>query len=293
MKWTIKYCLTCISLLGIFSTESYPQEGLFHTPDSLMETGQWREACLEYEKIIFLYESREIQTHALLQKAECYKKQHDFAQASKTLNRIYIFGLPDSVLFKTKYEKAFVFYLNQEPGKAIVELQSLQTKEWETEATARILFLSSISYLSLHQWEPSKMTAITFVKTILPEQTSHSLYVAKLEELFSEKNIPRQLSATKAKNMSRFFPGGGQFYTGKIGEGLVSLGLHASLLYFGIDQFGQHFYFTGYTAGFGLLQRIYTGNLQRVQNLVAEVNTEKNNQFYNALFQILAEASKQ
>ena len=291
MKWTIKYCLICISLFGIFSTKSYSNDAIFQYPDSLLGAGNLTEARIEYEKIIFLDKSRDVQTYALFQKANCYKHEHDFANASVTLNRIYTYNLPDSSFFAIKYEKALMHYLNNNAGMALVELQALQTKPLESEQLARIQFLMSLCHLNLKDWENSKQAAKVFIQTLIQNEAIQANYNLKLESLFAKKNIPKQLSAKKAQNLSRFFPGTGQFYAGKIGEGLVSFTLHASLLYFGINQFSNRFYFTGYTAGFGLLQRIHTGNLQRVQDLVGEVNKEKNDCFFRETFQFLSEVA--
>lgn len=291
MRWITKYCLICISLLGIFSTECYSKEGIFLYPDSLMAHENWRDARIELEKIIFMHNNSLIKTQAIIQKAICYKNEHDFENTAASLNRVYLFGQPDSIVFQVKYEKALAYYLSKEAGKAIFELQSLQTIRRANEEYARIMFLSSLSYLELQQWEQSKTSTLAFINTIVFDSLLNKSFHFRLNNLFSKKNIPRQLSEKKAQNLSRFIPGGGHFYAGKIGEGMVSFSLHAGLLFFGIDQFYNKFYFTGYTAGFGLLQRLYTGNLQRVQNLVAEVNKENNDLFYKELFQLLSDVS--
>ena len=291
MKWTIKYCLICISLFGIFSTKSYSKDAIFQHPDSLFNAGNLIDARIEFEKIIFLDKSRDVQIYALLQKANCYKQEHDFGNASATLNRIYTFNLPDSSLFAIKYEKALMHYLNNNAGMALVELQALQTKARKNEELARIQFLMSLCHLNLKDWESSKLAAKVFIQILIPNEAMQANYLLKLESLYAKKNIPKQLSAKKAQNLSRFFPGTGQFYAGKIGEGLISFTLHASLLYFGINQFSNRFYFTGYTAGFGLLHRIHTGNLQRVQDIVGKVNKENNDRFFRETFQFLSEVA--
>ena len=136
MKWTIKYCLICISLFGIFSTKSYSKDAIFQYPDSLLGAGNLIDARIEYEKVIFLDKSRDVQTYALpSKKANCYKQEHDFTNASVTLNRIYTYNLPDSSFFAIKYEKALMHYLNNNAGMALVELQALQTKPFGKRAT--------------------------------------------------------------------------------------------------------------------------------------------------------------
>ncbi|NQU86845.1 MAG: hypothetical protein HQ541_13905 [Mariniphaga sp.] len=287
MKWTIKYFLTCIFLCGIFLIKSYSKEKIFHVADSLITAGQYRDARIELEKVTFFSTEQSLTTQALIRKSACFKQEQDFPKSYKTLNRIFLPTQPDSLLFIIKYEKALAYYLAQEPGRAVFELQSLQKFLADKEKAIRIKFLSALSYSDLKNWETSKKEAIDFLQLNISDSSRLAYFKLQFDELFSKKNIPKTLSKKTAKNISLFIPGGGQFYSGKIGEGLFSLGLHGVLIYFGVSQFLDKFYLTGYTAGFGLLQRLYTGNLQRVQNLVEEVNSKRYDDFYNEYFILL------
>ncbi|MBN2774781.1 MAG: hypothetical protein JXR31_11060 [Prolixibacteraceae bacterium] len=287
MKWIIKYYLICTFLSGIFLTKGFSEDKIFKRADSLMLAGQFRDARIELEKVIFFHNNQQITTEALIRKSDCYKNEQDFKKTYETLNRIFLQNLPDSLLFEVRYEKALAYFLNEEPGRAIFELQSLQKFLSDEKKALRITFLSAISYCDLKDWEEAKKESLEFLKLNVSDPVEKDSFQMQIDELFSEKNIPKTLSRQTAKNISMFIPGGGQFYSGKIVEGLFSFGLHGALFYFGVSQFLDKFYFTGYTAGFGLLQRLYTGNLQRVQDLVDQVNKTRHDDFFNEYFTIL------
>ncbi len=293
MQWIKKYCLTCIFLSAIFLTNGFSQEGIFDVPDSLTAAGQYRDARIELEKIFFFSNNQQVKTLALIRKAACFKAEHHFQEACETLNRIFPAHQPDSLLFEIKYEKALACYLNEDPGQATVELLSLQNLPVNNEQTARMTFLAALSYAGLQNWEESKKAASRFITLTVSEPQKLERIHSQIDSLFAEKNLPVILSEKKAKNLSSIIPGGGQFYAGKIGEGLFSLGLHAALAWFGISEFLDKFYVTGYTAGFGLLQRLYTGNLQRVQDLVKEANKNRIENFLEAYIAVLTSATEQ
>ncbi len=260
----------------------------FSKTDSLMNVGQWQDARIELEKIAYFSNDKNKTTTALLKKAECFNQEHLFSESIKTLSRIFLFNQPDSIIFKTKYNKALAYYLNSESGNSIAELKSLNTYKFDSDKAAQINFLSALAYTELTNWKEAYYEATEFLSISIGNEQSLFYKKVQLDSLFSKKNIPNYLSEKKAKNISTFIPGGGQFYCGKIAEGLFSLGLHGSLLYFGISEFSAGYYFTGYTAGFGLLQRLYTGNLQRVQNLAKTINDKKEKQFVGELLDILS-----
>jgi TM2 domain-containing membrane protein YozV len=292
MKWIKKYCLTCIFLFAIFLTDGFPRERIFRISDSLYSAGQYRDARIELEKIFFFSDNPQVQTQALIRKAACFKAERNFQEASETLNRIFPAHQPDSLLLEIKYEKALAYYLNDQPGQATAELIALRNLPGNNEQTARMTFLAALSYAGLHNWKESKTAAFRFIALTVSEPHKQERIRSQIDSLFIPKNLPVIRSPQKAKNLSSFIPGGGQFYAGKIGEGLFSLGLHAALAWFGISQFLDQFYITGYTAGFGMLQRLYTGNLQRVQDLVIKENKKEDEQFLEAYIAVLTSTTE-
>lgn len=287
MKWITKSFLICTFLCGFFLTKGFSEERVFPLPDSLMAEGKFRDARLELEKAVFFSPDNSLTCYALLRISDCYREEKNFGKMYETLNRIFLPGQPDSLVFQAKYKKALACYLNQDPARAIFELQSMQPFLAEKEKAVRIRFLSALCYSDLRKWGESKQEAIEYFALTAADSLKYAICLAKADELFSKKNIPKNLSKQTAKHLSSFIPGGGQFYAGKTFEGLFSFALHGALLYFGVSQFLDKFYFTGYTAGFGMLQRIYTGNLQRVQNLVEENNKKHYGEFYKEYLDLL------
>jgi|GEM_PF-652010 len=291
MNWITKYFLICIFLSGTCLTKGESKGSIFRAADSLMYAGQFRDARIELEKIAFFNSDQTIVARALIKKAECFKNEKCFQKAYNTLNRIFLPLQPDSLLFRIKYNKALDYYLNKEPGRAVFELQSLD-RFVDKEKAGRVRFLSALSYSDLKEWEKSKNEALRFIALSCNNPEKSEMFTMKINKLFDPRNIPQTLSEKKAKNISTFIPGGGQIYAGKIGEGSFCFVLHGALLYFGVTQFLDNFYFTGYTAGFGLLQRLYAGNLQRSQDLVVQVNKQRYDRFFTDYFTLLNSVSE-
>jgi TM2 domain-containing membrane protein YozV len=292
MKWTIKFFLTCTFLCGIFSIRSFAGTDFFALPDSLIAVGKIRDARLELEKIVFFSSNENLNRDALLRISDCYRDEKNFSKMAETLGRIFLPGQPDSLVFQIRYKKALAFYLSENPSRAIFELQSMTRFLDEKEKAARIRFLSALCFCNLRKWGESKQEALEYFALVAADTARYTICVNRADVLFSKKNIPKTLSKLTAKHLSSFIPGSGQIYAGKPFEGIFSLAIHGALLYFGVSQFLDKFYFTGYTAGFGLLERIYTGNLQRVQNLVEETNNKRFDRFYNEYLELLAFASE-
>jgi TM2 domain-containing membrane protein YozV len=257
-----------------------------------MAIGKTRDARLELEKFVFFSTDGNLNRDALLRISECYRDEKNFGKMAESLNRIFLPGQTDSLVFLVKYKKALAFYLANDPSRAIFELQSMARFLDDREKAVRIRFLSALSFSDLRKWGESKHEALEYFAIVAHDSTKYVECLAKADELFAKKNIPKTLSKLTAKHLSSFIPGSGQIYAGKPVEGIFSLAIHGALLYFGASQFLNKLYFTGYTAGFGMLERIYTGNLQRVQNLVEETNKKRYDRFYNDYLNLLTIASE-
>lgn len=88
--------------------------------DSLFLSGNYFEASIEYEYLIFKAEQRDSVNLYKYKKALCYKKLNNFNKALEELQSIY-FDNPknDSLHRFVSYEQALCYYLNGEPQKAL------------------------------------------------------------------------------------------------------------------------------------------------------------------------------
>ncbi len=271
MQYTIKYFFSCIFLCVTISNSTAVG---FSKADSLFTNGNYFEASIEYERQIF--EARTLSTIPYLRykKALCYKHVRDFERAVSELEQVYFTNANDTLYPLTVYEHALCLYLDDQPQKALWKIDEYMHFAHDSIHYAYLLPLKIISLNATMQWEKAKSEFNTLINIINKEKTECSVAEQKIEELYSKKNLPRIKERKKAENWSRFIPGSGQMYAGAAGEGALNFLIQASLLTLSAHQFLNGFYFTGYLAGLGFLNKVYQGGIVRAGNL-AHTNTQK------------------
>ena len=75
--------------------------------------------------------------------------------------------------------------------------------------------------------------------------------------------------------MSFLMPGLGQIYAGYAKEGLVSAGLQALALGFGVYHVLNRYYMIGFFTGAGLFQTFYFGGARRASIMAEETNRKR------------------
>jgi TM2 domain-containing membrane protein YozV len=125
------------------------------------------------------------------------------------------------------------------------------------------MFLEILSYNELRQWSEAKKVFANYSKNA---KVTDSLYA------FEKK--PRLRSITKAHTLSMIIPGMGQWYAGYPSKGLVSLGIQAGSLAFGVYSAWHGFYFSGFFTGAGLFNTFYQGGGRYASALAERKNAE-------------------
>ena len=136
----------------------------------------------------------------------------------------------------------------------------------------------------MKKWESALEKAKQYTNQHLKEKPNKLLALQKIDSLYSRKNLPKLKSIEKAENLSRFIPGAGQIYCGKIAEGSFTFLFNGAL---GVQQIFTKFYFTGYTAGFGVLHKTYTGNMSRAKHLDTKTNHNRHTLFNESIIKYL------
>ena len=97
--------------------------------------------------------------------------------------------------------------------------------------------------------------------------------------LYKPDNLPRFRSVKKSEALSRFFPGSGQVYSGRVTEGGINFLLNAGLLGFSLFEFYSGYYFTGYIVGLTIFNKTYHGGIHRAGEMAEAKNREMENRF--------------
>ena len=115
MRYTIKFFFSFIFLCETFLISNASSQKC----DSLYVSGNYFEASIEYERMIFQAKGLSDVNYYKYRKALCYKKMNQFDQALNELQPIYFSNVEDSLYQLVCYEQSLCFYLNSEPERAL------------------------------------------------------------------------------------------------------------------------------------------------------------------------------
>lgn len=270
MGCKIKFFFSFMFLCGTFLSSG----ASLSKSDSLYASGNYFEASIEYERLIFHSENIAEINHYKYRKALCYKKMNEFEKALDELQPIYFSNPEDSLYRLVSYEQSLLFYLTGEPARALWKIDEFIHRSADSAAFESFLPIKILSLNQTMQWQEAKKSFLLFVrKQDFPPEKKTKLEQA-ISNLYDEENRPRIKSVKKAENLSRFFPGVGQMYAGKTGEGIVNFLINASVLTFAGFEVYNGFYITGYLGGLGFFNKTYHGGIKRAGNLASQKNKE-------------------
>ena len=287
MNTRIKYCLTFIFLCGIFSISvSVAQQSVKSSAkaDSLFAAGNFFEASVCYEEALF-FNRGELREYELnLKKAYCYKFLERYEDCLNQLDQINLVSVSDTVRKNIIYEQAVCNYLTENMQRALMKVVQFRQLGMMPATNPTYFGIKTLEILVLNetrQWEEAERCALNFIEEISTDESTKSKLTGMIENLYKKKNLPKELKSKKAKDLSRFVPGLGQLYCGKVKEGLVSFVVNASFLCFGLHQLYYQYYFTAYMAGFSVFSKTYFGGMHRCE-ILAQSQNELNMKTFNA-----------
>jgi len=276
IMYTIKYFFSFIFLCGIsLTSQADPSKG-----DSLYASGNYFEASIAFERLLFSADSSTNIALLNYKKALCYRKMKQFDRAITTLQSIYFPNPKDSLYRLVSYEQSLCYYLHGEPARALWKIDEYFHRSVDSTTFSDFLPIKILSLHEAFKWEGAERSFVEFValQQFPPEKEKELKQMAA--ELYDKKNRPRTKSVHTAENWSRFIPGAGQMYAGNTGEGILNLLINASVLSFAGIQIYKDFYITGYLAGLGFFNKTYHGGIKRA-GIIARQNNKKNMAEFN------------
>jgi tetratricopeptide (TPR) repeat protein len=226
----------------------------------------YRNAAIEYERVIYLKNEHLTTNHAVFRKALCYKGLGDYGRACLQMERVSYYATSDSAQFLYHYETALCSYLAGKFEDA--ESQLIQIKHYTKDTTLlkKIYLLEVLNYNELIDYNNARESLSKYFKTNYSSGKSDSL-----ERIFAEYYVKSGLPEFKnQKTGSRleYFPGMGLFYAGYPVLGTFNFLLNAACLAGGIYEIYYGFYFTGYFTGAALLSKFYYGGWNLTNNKI-------------------------
>jgi len=275
MKLIVRYCLILIFLCGISTGKG---QEVFNKADSLFLVGDYHQAGLAYEWIIFSGPGPDQEIRAILGRVQSYKKLGLFDQAGSLLDQVNILEIPDSIKAAVVYETLLVSYLSgnymEVQSRFLLGRPYIQNSGFGKQSK----LLICLSHLKNGKWDQASISGESYIKSVSPPSQTDSL-LDRFHIIFNPTNQPKLKDSRKARIFSMIIPGSGQIYSGYVKDGLISFGLHLLAVGGAGFAFSQGLYISGWIGGFGLLQKLYFGGIQRAEELSEQKNRLKKESF--------------
>ncbi len=202
------------------------------------------------------------QANELIGKA--YKMGAKFSDAIQYFVLAGIHSSNNEQLYNSKIEVIKINILRRTINRALTLLDSLDNDKRFINKKEENTYWRGWAYIFDDNWE---MAAEEFNKNDS----------AQVLRNISEKVESERYSVLKAKILSFFIPGAGQFYTGNFISGALSLGWNLLWGYITVNSFIENRAFDGIVAGDLLWLRFYRGNIQNAEKFAEEKNREISN----------------
>jgi hypothetical protein len=265
---TIRYFCTFIFLCALFTASS--GQGNFRLADSLFSKGDYRNALLEYERLIYLTNDHLITNHAVYKKALCYKALGDYSKAGQQLLRITYYNTTDSSQFLYHYETAICSFLASKFEDTRSQLLQVIQFTRDTGLVNKIYLLEALNNNELGDFPAAKKSFIQYFNYKYSPELADSLKHI-FDVYYGRKGLPR-IKSQKTADILEYLPGLGLLYAGYPVIGTFNFLLNAICLYAGIYEIYTGYYFTGYFAGAAILSKFYFGGRSLTEKMITKRN---------------------
>ena len=269
----------CIFLCVISSINRIYASDYLSNALGIFSRGQLFSASIEFERAIFYEKDKNIIAKCKYYKSCCYEGLGETQKALDELNGINLFNLPDSLYFLIRYEQALCNYLSNDPEQSLLNIEEIKDRFHDSLKTDDIIPLNILCLNALKRWDDAFNLWISFLDKSVLQDSVKQVLKTRISLMYKNKNLPKFRSPRKAQNLSRFIPGSGQMYCGKVLEGSFNLLMNASILGYAFYEFYTHYYFTGYFVGLSLFNKTYNGGMHRAYLLAEEKNLSQINKF--------------
>lgn len=280
----IKYILLGIGVTGFMYSAANAQTlgQTYKLAESFFQRGDYTNAIQTYRRVLFFDEKEEYAPRCYKNIADCLYQIGNYEESAAYYDRAYYVTSDDSTHAEILFQKASCYLLTQNYRYAQVELLNLPDRLLPGQVQKNN-FYQGILYFSLEEYEEAK----PYFMALAPDSSGKAI----VENLFLENERISRLDPRKARRMSMFLPGLGQFYAGDVRNGLNSLLLTSGLLYWGIHLLAVGS--SGFDAFITVMpwfQRYYTGGFNKAGIIAREQKQKRRNAVYNRLLDVVPAA---
>lgn len=232
----------------------------FAKADSLYAKGDYGLAAVEYERCVYLSQSREATRTALERKAECFKRAGNYRRAADALER-YASSYAD---FR---QLALCRYLDGDFTSAaftIDRCEMIHDTLGEDMLLIRMLALNGQGL-----YDSARVAGLELAAKHLAA-TGEDLGPL-LDSIYG---CTPHLKSERLGWYLSFIPGLGHAYAGEYGLGAAAFVMNAAVLAFGVWQMFEGCWLTAWLGGAGLLSATFPGAMRSAEHYVRKYNYE-------------------
>ena len=220
---------------------------------------------MELEREIYAADSPFVHNRAVMEKCEVRKQQGLYREALSELSRVYAYALDTETLIGYYQQRTLVAYLAGEFDTSLGAIDEMRATLPDTPPTSTMILVEALAAGEKGNWERSQKAANHYA-SLLPNGDT---LTAELTEIYD--NTPTLRNPQVAYWLS-LLPGLGQFYTGEIWSGIVSLVANGALATFGVSEMMAGQWLSGWIVGCGGLSTTYFVGQERARLLTERRN---------------------
>ena len=248
--------------------------------EQLFESGDYQAARLEYKRLLFYRPDTEFKDIADYRIAQSYYYQNQ-PERAEHLFREFLAVHPNSD-FRFR-SQLMIGQLHFDAGKyslARTTLFELLHSSADTDVMAAAHYLRGWCYVYTTDWDK----AIAELRRVDTPQTDtpHQKDARQLADTLLENTPLLHKSPQIAGWLSTVVPGSGQFYVGRVKEGVIAAALGGTFIYLVADAIRERRYVD--CAGISLIGwQFYWGNRINAQRFASEYNAHRERELIEAL----------
>jgi tetratricopeptide (TPR) repeat protein len=275
----IRFQIILLSIINISLYSQYSNDSLLSFADVQYNSGNYRLAVKEYQRVIFYSENA--QPDVLLRLANAQFYCNNWNEARNYYDQVYRLTSSDSIKLDARLRKISSFIAETKYNEALIDLFNINDSLYKTNSFDIDVFFG-ICYFGLDDFETSKQYFISAAG-------NNPKAVQKIDSIFSDKKLLARPKPSTAYVLSIILPGLGQLYSGHIQEGLNSFFLTESILVVAVLVASQYSFVDAMLMIVPWYQRYYMGGANKAKLLANEKLLQNRSQAYKNVLDILQE----
>lgn len=248
--------------------------------EQLFESGDYQAARREYKRFLFYQPDTEFKDLADYRIAQSYYYQNQPERAEHLFREFLDVHLDSPFRSQSRLMIARLHFDAAAYSLARTTLFELLHSSKDTDVVATSRYLRGWCYIYTGDWNKAitELRQVDALQTDVPHRKNARLLA---NTLFQKTPLPYK-SPQMAGWFSTIIPGSGQFYVGKVKEGLLAAALSGTFIYLAADAARERRYVD--CAGISLVGwYFYWGNRTNAQRLASEYNAQREQAFIETL----------